>query len=343
MDMRILYVDDDAALVRLVQRALGRRGYEVIHAEETDQILTLLARQPVHAVVLDHYLRTGTGHDILQQLRANGMNMPVIYVTGSSEAQIAINAIKAGASDYVTKTASEDFLPLLAAAIDQAIANAQLKAAKEQADAEILRGKERAEALLAEVNHRVANSLAMVSSLLRLQAGRTESEEARAALTETHARIAAIARMHRALYTSEDVRRVEMDRYLSTLVEDLAATLQGTGREIPLRLRADPITLPADRAVSVGMIVAELVTNAMKYAYGETGSGEIRIEFREMAERMARLRVEDDGVGFDTASPPTGTGLGTSIISSMASGLGTSLIYPPAPRGTVAEAEIGLD
>ncbi len=338
---RILYIDDDRTLVRLVQKVLGRRGFEVIHAEEPDQVLSLLATERVELIVLDHYLRNGTGQDILRRLREANHHHPVIYVTGSSEAQVAIDAMKAGAADYVTKTAGEDFLTLLANAIEQAIANEQLRAAKELADAEILRGKERAEALLAEVNHRVANSLAMVSSLLRLQAARSKSEEAKAELTETHARITAIARMHRALYTSEDVRRVEMEKYLGTLVQDLDATMQDEGRDIRLTLKSEPIEMSADRAVCVGMIVAELVTNAMKYAY-PSGSGEIRISFVRDTPSSACLRVEDDGTGFDPEAAPKGTGLGTGIINSMASSLETELVYPPQPRGTRAEAVIPL-
>ncbi|MFC7704662.1 histidine kinase dimerization/phosphoacceptor domain -containing protein [Plastorhodobacter daqingensis] len=339
---RILYIDDDATLVRLVQKVLGRRGFQVVHAEDPDQIVAHVESGAIQAIVLDHYLRNGTGKDILQRLRESNHHLPVIYVTGSSEAQVAIDAMKAGAADYVTKTTGDDFLPLLATAIEQALANERLRIAKEQADAEIRRAKERAEALLAEVNHRVANSLAMVSGLLRLQAARSRSEEAKAELTETHARITAIARMHRALYTSEDVRHVEMDKYLGTLIDDLNATMQHEGRDIPVLLTADGLNMTADRAVSVGMIVAELVTNAMKYAYDPDSGGEIRVRFARCAPDRALLSVEDDGAGFDPSAAPVGTGLGTSIINSMASSLETELRYVQVPRGTRAEAEIPL-
>ncbi|MFD1913009.1 histidine kinase dimerization/phosphoacceptor domain -containing protein [Halodurantibacterium flavum] len=339
---RILYVDDDAALVRLVQKVFGRKGIEVVHAEDPDHILRIVREEPFKVIVLDHYLRSGTGQDVLRQLRAADIRVPVVYVTGSSEAQVAIDAMKAGAADYVTKTAGEEFLSLLVAAIDQAITNEQLRTEKELADAEMRRAKERAEALLAEVNHRVANSLAMVSGLLRLQATRSRSEEAKAELTETHARITAIARMHRALYTSEDVRNVDMDKYLGTLIDDLDATLRDEGRDVTLRLEADAITLSADRAVSIGMIVAELVTNAMKYAYPGGAAGEIRVSLRREDPQTALLRVSDDGAGFDPGAPAQGTGLGTSIINSMAASLETSLDYRRVPRGTCAEARIPL-
>ncbi len=118
-------------------------------------------------------------------------------MTGSNEASIAINAMKAGAADYVIKSVSDDFLHLLSGAIEQTVANARLRAEKERADEEIRQAKERAEALLAEVNHRVANSLALVASLLRTADRHSPSEEVKAELAETQARITAIAGMHR--------------------------------------------------------------------------------------------------------------------------------------------------
>lgn len=343
MSFRVLYIDDDAAIVRLVQKSLGRLGHEVAHAETADDALTLLQDGNFDAIVLDHYLRQTTGHEVMAHLRAQGFHMPVVYVTGSNEAQIAIEAIKAGAADYVIKSVSDDFLPLLASAIEQSVSNAQLRAAKERADEEIRLGKERAEALLAEVNHRVANSLALVASLLRLQISSAKSEEVKAELAETQARISAIAGMHRSLYTSEDVSRVELDRYLGRLTAELFNTLHSLEKPVRLLLDADPISLTADKAVSVGMIVTELVTNAFKYAYPHGGGGDIRVHLKRLSDTEAMLRVEDDGIGIDPASAPTGTGLGSRIVKSMASTLGAGLHYLDGATGTVAEVPLQLD
>jgi two-component sensor histidine kinase len=279
----------------------------------------------------------------MSKLRAQGFHMPVVYVTGSNEAQIAIEAIKAGAADYVIKSVSDDFLPLLASAIEQSVSNAQLRAAKERADEEIRLGKERAEALLAEVNHRVANSLALVASLLRLQISSARSEEVKAELAETQARISAIAGMHRSLYTSDDVSRVELDRYLGRLTAELFNSLHSAEKPVRLLLDADPISLTADKAVSVGMVVTELVTNAFKYAYPNGAGGDIRVHLKRLSDAEAILRVEDDGIGMDPAKAPTGTGLGSRIVKSMASTLGTGLQYRGRGKGTLAEVPLLLD
>ncbi len=343
MSFSVLYIDDDAAIARLVQKHMARLGHEVSHAENAEDALELLKAGDFDVVVLDHYLRQTTGHDVLARMREAEIDVPVVYVTGSNEAQVAIEAIKAGAADYVIKTVSDDFLSLLSSAIEQTVANAQLRAAKARADEEIRLGKERAEALLAEVNHRVANSLALVASLLRLQISAARSDEVKAELAETQARITAIAGMHRSLYTSDDVSRVELDRYLNRLTVELYNSLHSAEKPLRLLLDADPISLNADKAVSVGMIVTELVTNAFKYAYPPGQSGDIRVSLKTTEDGEALLRVEDDGIGIDQHGAPKGTGLGSRIVKSMASTLGDGLRYLDGVHGTVAEVPLKLD
>src|SRR5690606_30542774 len=118
------------------------------------------------------------------------------------ETAIAVEALKSGAADYVHKSVDEDFFVLLASAIDQAVEQSRLREAKEAAEREVREARDRAELLLAEVNHRVANSLALVASLVRLQSSSVSDPTAKDALSETEARITAIAGLHRRLYTS---------------------------------------------------------------------------------------------------------------------------------------------
>lgn len=341
MPRTILYVDDDVALARLAERHLGRAGYDVVAAVDGLSAMAAFEKGGIDAIVLDHYLRAETGMDIFHRLQERGCTAPVIYVTGSSEATIAIEATKNGASDYVIKTVGEEFWPLMQNAIGQAISNANLRREKEKADQEIRIGKERAEILLAEVNHRVANSLALVAAMIRLQVGSSKNDDVKAALAETQARISAIAGMHRSLYTSDDVRQVEMDRYLGTLVNEVQSTVND--RQGPtIHLSADEVMLTSDRAVSVGMIVTELLTNALKYAYEPGAEGEVRVLLTRQADGKALLAVEDDGIGWKEGDVVRGTGLGSRIVKSMASTLGSAIQYVERPRGTRAEMTIDL-
>ena len=339
---RILYVDDDEGLARLAGKAFSRMGIDVVHAPDHESGLARLAEEKIEVIILDHYLHGTTGLAFLDAIRERGIEIPVIYVTGSSEATVAVEALKAGAEDYVIKTVGEDFWALLKSAVKQALKNAELRAAKQKADREIVAAKERAEILLAEVNHRVANSLALVAALIRMQASSASEPAVKAALSETQARITAIAGMHRSLYTSDDVRIVEMSRYLSTLVSELAVTLEKSGRKTSIATDFEGVSLASDRAVSVGMIVTELLTNAIKYAYPAGEGGEIRVILKKTGEEDAMLIVEDDGIGFDTAAAPTGTGLGSRIIAAMAKTIGEGMSYVSRPQGTRAEIPIAL-
>jgi two-component sensor histidine kinase/CheY-like chemotaxis protein len=346
METRVLYIDDDVPLAHLVRRNLGRSNHDVVHVHDAHQAVERLQNEVFDAVVLDHYLANMTGLDILRRLRELGIETPVVYVTGSSEARIAVEALKNGASDYVIKNTGDDFLSLLTDAVTNTVANARLRKAKEAADEETRRAKEKAEALLAEMNHRVANSLALVTSLLRLQAGASQNEETRQVLNETQSRIAAIAAMHRSLYTNDNVGIVDMKPYITALVGDLAETV-GEPQTRSIAVDVEEIEMSADRAVTVGMIVTELATNALKYAYPEDQHGEIRVIFRRIDEGTARLAVEDDGRGMgadvEVRSGNHRTGLGTRIVRSMAESIGGGIVYPSVARGTVAELEVQLE
>src|SRR5262249_22214669 len=204
---------------------------------------------------------------------------------------------------------------------------ARMQREHERAEREIREAKERAEILLHEVNHRVANSLALVAALVGMQAKAISDPSARGALGEIQGRISAIAGVHRRLYTSQDVRSVEISDYLASLLRDLEATLKEAGHPSNVHLSAEPTHVPTDKAVSIGVVVTELVTNAFKYAYpGDTG-GEIRVRFHKVAGRKVNLTVEDDGVGWRGDGPVRGTGVGTRIVTALARGLGSHATY----------------
>ena len=343
MNLRILHIDDDFSLARLLKRNLNRLNHEVIHMDDPTIALQALQDSEFDIVVLDHFLGATTGHEVMASMRELNIQTPVVYITASNEARIAIDAIKAGASDYVIKNVDDDFFDLLSDTVIQTVKTARLKREKEQAEREIVRAKEHAETLLAEMNHRVANSLALVSGLLRLQSSATNNEQVRQALLETQGRISAIAGMHRSLYTTEHAAGVEMDRYLTALVSDIEKTAGTKLPGVKLIVDADHIELAPDRAVSVGMIVTELATNALKYAYPNGGQGEIRARFKHVDDNRAILSVSDDGVGMNAENNDTSsTGLGQRIVKSMADSLGSGLSYPQTTVGTTAEVMVDI-
>jgi two-component sensor histidine kinase len=337
----VLYIDDDPGIRRLATRALARRGHDVTTAEGGAEGIALATAAHFDIAAVDHYMPGMDGLETLAALRSLPDAPSVVYVTGSEEGKIAIAALRAGAADYVVKTVGDDFFDLLDAAFAQVIARATLERGKADAEAGLRASNERLEALLAEVNHRVANSLQIVSAMVRMQSNALADDSARAALEDTQRRISAIAQVHRRLYTGGDVESVDMREYLSALVDELAQTWSSSDRPRELKLVADPIRLPTDRAVSLGVIVTELVSNACKYAY-PAGSGEIRVALRMEGDDLFLLAVEDDGVGLSGEIAPGGTGIGTKLIRAMAQSLQSIVEYDPVHRGTRATLKAGL-
>ncbi len=338
-DIRVLYVDDDRALARLIQKALGRQGFAVDLAPSADDALDLIALQPFDVVALDHYLPSGTGLDFLARLAALSGTPPVVYVTGSSEPNVGVAALKAGASDFIPKTVGDDFLTLLGSALTQAVAKAQLIAAKEAAESEVRLARDRAEMLLAEVNHRVGNSLALVSTLVSMQSNLLTDQVAKDALAETKARIFAIASVHKCLYSSGDVRQVDLREYLDGLLQNLGMSMQADGNGTRLQTDLEPIRLVTDDTISLGIVVTELVTNAFKYAYPKR-DGEISVRLRALGTGSAELTVEDAGIGREAAAK--GTGLGTRIIKAMATTMNAEIDYKDRAPGTAARLTFPL-
>lgn len=321
-ESRILYIDDDEGLCRLAKRHLERLGCELTYALSGAQGLELARAAPFDLVALDHFMPGMGGLETLEGLMALPSPPGVIYVTGSDETGVAVAALKAGAVDYVVKTGSGDFFELLTSTLHQALATLRLRQQKEQVDQQLRESNAQLEALLHEMNHRVANSLQMVSSLVSLQSRRATGQEARAMLQDVRHRIQAIGRIHRQLYTGESFHAVNMRDYLEGMARDLTGTFSSENIRRSIKVMAQDASLPAATAVTLGVLVNELVSNACKYAYGREESGEVRIRFDLEGADGYHLRVEDDGVGLDENHGPQGTGLGSQIVTAMARSLG---------------------
>lgn len=215
-----------------------------------------------------------------------------------------------------------------------------LEEAREHAERE----RQRVEALLQDANHRIGNSLATVSSLLGLQLLRSKSEEVRAALEAARSRVHAIASAHRRLRLGGDFETASADEFLGAVLEDIAATASDA-KNVQLSGDFDPIVVGARDATTLGILVAELVTNAVKHAFPAGRSGTITVTLKRDDNGVPTLRVLDDGVGISGEPVPGDGGLGSVIVRQLATQFGGEPLYEGRSGGglSVSVSLPGID
>jgi chemotaxis protein methyltransferase CheR len=193
--------------------------------------------------------------------------------------------------------------------------------------------------LLQEMQHRVANSLQIIASILMLKARGVTSEETRFHLKDAHQRVISVAEVQSHLHASGGVDQIEVGPYLQKLCGSLAASMIGEGQPIVLTVEADHGLIGSDKAVSIGLIVTELVINAVKYAFPTSRQdARITVSFTTVADGWI-LTVGDNGVGKANLAPPPVAkhgGLGTVIVDALVKQLEGKMTVTTARGLTVA-------
>jgi len=197
---------------------------------------------------------------------------------------------------------------------------------------ELLRQKD---VLLEEMDHRIANSLQIIASIILMKAGRVESEETRLHLQDAHKRVLSVAAVQKQLHGSEANGSVELIPYLSRLCDTLATSMIGDTRPISLKVVGEGGVATSRQAESIGLIVTELVMNALKHAFlPDRVEGRITVAY-DVAGTNWKLSVSDNGIGkrHDVFAQPK-NGLGTSIVKALAQQLGAQVETLIGPAGT---------
>jgi two-component sensor histidine kinase len=186
--------------------------------------------------------------------------------------------------------------------------------------------------LLQELQHRVANSLQIIASVLMQSARKVQSEEARGHLVDAHTRVMSVASLQRQLAASS-LGNVVLRPYFTALCESIGASMIRDHNQLSLAVTVDESSTSADTSVSLGLIVTELVINALKHAFPNERKGKILVGYHSRGPNWT-LSVHDDGVGMTTNAENAKPGLGTSIVQALAHQLHAQIRVSDASPGT---------
>lgn len=198
---------------------------------------------------------------------------------------------------------------------------------RKRIEAEIRASLHEKEALLKEIHHRVKNNLQVIASMLNLQSVHLDDAQAQIVLQESQNRVIAMATIHEKLYQSKNLARIDFGAYIHDLTAQLLSGYMGNDHTIQLEVVAEDIWLSVNTAVPCGLILNELVSNALKHAFlADQTNKLIKIRFHRIADNRVRLYVADNGVGIASRNNPQQTNtLGLQLVYTLVGQLGGSL------------------
>jgi two-component sensor histidine kinase len=243
----------------------------------------------------------------------------------------------AAAVKIVTALASVITAAVLPFTVPQTLALVQQAKTSAQVTARLRASEERKEALLREVHHRVKNNLAVICSLFYLQSTHTKDEETVQIFHDMENRVHSMALVHESLYGSENLARIDFAEYAQALAMDILSS--HTGPSVPVQLKSDmaPLIMSVDLAVPCGLILNELISNALKHGFPNNAGGEIKLTLRGGPQGNCSLCVEDNGIGISAdLDVNTRKSLGLRLVRSLTQQIRGSFELVKVEQGTAA-------
>ena len=339
-ELKIIILEDVQYDVELIEYELRREGIKFTSKQveiEEDFIEGLNIFKP-DVVLADHSLPKFDGVSALEIAKKIAPEVPFIFVSGKIGDEFAVDMLKKGATDYVFKNNLTKLVPAVRRALTERDELTELKKSKK----ELQKALKEKEMLLKEIHHRVKNNLIMISNLLELQSHYINDKTDFNFFRESQNRANSMALIHERFYQSADLKSIDFGDYICTLATDLVSTYVTASGQINLITDVENIMLDIDTAIPLGLILNELLTNSLKYAFPATASSTtescrlegskslisssviqesvnktptIAVMFNRIGDEF-ELIVKDNGIGFpkDLDYKKTGT-LGLELVN----------------------------
>lgn len=320
--LRVIIADDDYLAIAQIREVVELLGYVVagVAADGAEAITLTQTHQP-DVVLMDIRMSTIDGIEATRKIQEI-CPTPVVILTAFQDPELVRRANGAGVGAYLVKPPNPRELERTIAVAIARFAdmqqlrrlNAELReeiAVRKRVEYQLNQALREKDVLLKEVHHRVKNNLQVITSLLYLQSQEVEHEDIRKFLQVSRDRIRSMAIVHEELYQAKDLANIEFSHYIRSLALYLYHAYAVNPDVIALRIDAQKIVLPVDKAIPCGLVLNEVISNALKYAFPDGRSGDIQIAFYEEHDRKW-LRIRDNGIGLPTqvnVEHPTSLGL----------------------------------
>ena len=308
-NLKVLLFEDNPGDAGLIEEMFeeSEDSFELIHVETLKEGLEILNDTYFDILLIDLGLPDSDGIHTFFQIHEKFPKIPIVILTGLSDEAVALTAIQEGAQDYLSKK------DLNSKFLNRSIKYSIERKTKEEQIKNSLKEKE---IMLREIHHRVKNNLQIISSLLHLQEISTDIEPVVNELKETQGRVKTMAMVHEKLYQSPNLSDINFKEFLEKLVYDILFTYGIPKGTIEINLNIENINLNTETAIPLGLIVNELITNSVKYAFPES-KGKITIKLKFLNEEM-ELIMADDGKGLPIDVNPKNTKtLGLQLVNNL--------------------------
>ncbi len=326
-DVKVLYVEDDPSIREITTQLLQRRVRDIIPAENGIAGLELFKKTKPDIVITDIRMPVMNGLEMAGEIRKIDRDVKIIVTTAHNDTEYLINAIELGIDHYILKPIQMNkFVDAIRKCVEVVELRNSARTCDEEREkniGELKNALHSKDMLIKEVYHRVKNNLQVIQSLLSLQSFEVSDSKTRELFDESQNRIQAISRIHEMLYKSEDLARVNLTEYLDNLVNYLHHNYKAVSANVDITMDVSEISLDIDTLIPCGLIVNELVSNALKYAFPEGRKGVLCIGIEKGEGDMWTIIVRDNGIGIPEHLDIYSTrSLGMQIVTSLAKQIG---------------------